>query len=80
MLATPAQAAQIHKKQKMDESGWAGWHDRRELDFTEANKMDGRGPSHPVSTASGSDRAVGEVSSAPHILQTTRREDRPANK
>lgn len=27
-------------------------HEMRELDFTEANKMDGCRPSHPVSTAS----------------------------
>lgn len=54
VLAAPDQTAQIHEKQKMDECRWGGLHERRELDFTEANKMDGCRPSHPVSAASGS--------------------------
>lgn len=41
-------------------------HDRRELDFKEANEMDGCRLSHPVSRASGSDREGwrGEVSTS----------------
>lgn len=80
VLAAPDQRAQIHEKQKTDGCEWRGLHDRRELDFTEANKMDGCRASHPVSTASGSDRGVCEVRPARHILQTTRREDRHASK
>lgn len=68
------------QKQKTDETERRGLHDRRELDFTESNKMNGCRPSHPVSMASGSDRGVGEGRPACHILQTTRREDKYARK
>lgn len=46
--------------------GGHGLHDRRELDFKEANEMDGCRLSHPVSRASGSDREGwrGEVSTS----------------
>lgn len=54
VLAAPDQTAQIHQGRKMDECRRGGVRERRELDFTEANKMDGGRPSHPVSTASGS--------------------------
>lgn len=54
MLAATDHTARTHEKEKMDECRWEGLHKKRELDFTEANKMDGCGPSHPVSTASGS--------------------------
>lgn len=54
VLAAPDHTARTHEKEKMDECRWEGLHKKRELDFTEANKMDGCGPSHPVSTASGS--------------------------
>lgn len=57
VLAGPDQTAQIHEKQKMDECQWGGFHERRELDFTEENKMDGCRPSHCGFSASGS--AVG---------------------
>lgn len=54
VLAATDHTARTHEKEKMDECRWEGLHKKRELDFTEANKMDGCGPSHPVSTASGS--------------------------
>lgn len=55
-------------------------HDGRELDLTEANKMDGCGPSQTVSAASASGTGVGEVRTARRIRQTTRREERHASK
>lgn len=85
MLAPPGKTAQIYGKQKMDECLWRCVHKRRELNFTEANKMDGRIPSHPISLHlpalmfDTSERsAKGEQ--ARHIQQTTRREDGNAGK
>lgn len=45
VLAAPDQTAQIHGKSEIDECRWGCLHERREMDFTDANKMGGCRPS-----------------------------------